>query len=283
MLPTAGWLPDPLGDDCLRWWDGSAWTDHVIPLEAPEVPPKHTDLDEHREELHRSAAYAGRWAAAATAPLNDASGRQQGLPSTTTKGILLFVLCPAVVPLALVAVSQFSGLGGPTTTTASATATASLVLAVLGTLLSARMDRRELRQLRFRVAPSALWSLLPLGYPVVRTVRLRRAGAPAGAAVIGALLVALTAGGSTALMMAGSGSSPNGSVVRQLVTSSLQERITEQLALLGQVYDNVRCPSAPTSLSYGTSFQCTATDATGAPTTLNIVVDDKLQLSITAN
>ena len=27
--PAAGWHPDPSGRWQLRWWDGSAWTDHV--------------------------------------------------------------------------------------------------------------------------------------------------------------------------------------------------------------------------------------------------------------
>jgi hypothetical protein len=25
----AGWLPDPLGTHQVRYWDGSAWTEHV--------------------------------------------------------------------------------------------------------------------------------------------------------------------------------------------------------------------------------------------------------------
>ncbi len=27
--PPKGWYPDPAGDARLRWWNGSAWTDHV--------------------------------------------------------------------------------------------------------------------------------------------------------------------------------------------------------------------------------------------------------------
>ncbi|MER3393942.1 MAG: DUF2510 domain-containing protein [Microcella pacifica] len=41
----AGWYPDPLGLPQLRWWDNTAWTEHVsdarqpmVPTEAPTAP-----------------------------------------------------------------------------------------------------------------------------------------------------------------------------------------------------------------------------------------------------
>lgn len=36
MTPVQGWYPDPENAGQLRWWDGSAWTDHV--RENPEQP-----------------------------------------------------------------------------------------------------------------------------------------------------------------------------------------------------------------------------------------------------
>ena len=33
--PPAGWYPDPGGAATQRWWDGSAWTDHVQALAPP--------------------------------------------------------------------------------------------------------------------------------------------------------------------------------------------------------------------------------------------------------
>ncbi|NNE74055.1 MAG: DUF2510 domain-containing protein [Acidimicrobiales bacterium] len=35
--PDAGWYPDPLQPGRLRWWDGSAWTEHFAPG-VPEIP-----------------------------------------------------------------------------------------------------------------------------------------------------------------------------------------------------------------------------------------------------
>jgi hypothetical protein len=33
--PPAGWYPDPGGAATQRWWDGSAWSDHVQALAPP--------------------------------------------------------------------------------------------------------------------------------------------------------------------------------------------------------------------------------------------------------
>ena len=33
------WYPDPAGGGGMRYWDGTAWTDHVVPPAAPYYPP----------------------------------------------------------------------------------------------------------------------------------------------------------------------------------------------------------------------------------------------------
>lgn len=37
MSIPAAWYPDPDNSSLLRWWDGSAWTEHRHPLPASEV------------------------------------------------------------------------------------------------------------------------------------------------------------------------------------------------------------------------------------------------------
>ena len=37
-LAPSGWYPDPAGSRKLRWWNGTAWTDHVE-NPRPEVQP----------------------------------------------------------------------------------------------------------------------------------------------------------------------------------------------------------------------------------------------------
>lgn len=35
LTPPPGWFPDPAGSGRLRWWSGTAWTDHVHPPFGP--------------------------------------------------------------------------------------------------------------------------------------------------------------------------------------------------------------------------------------------------------
>lgn len=37
--PPAGWYPDPSGEAAARWWDGTAWTEHVTGGVAPATAP----------------------------------------------------------------------------------------------------------------------------------------------------------------------------------------------------------------------------------------------------
>ncbi len=38
QVPQAGWFPDPLDPNQLRYWDGSAWTEHVSPAQQVQQP-----------------------------------------------------------------------------------------------------------------------------------------------------------------------------------------------------------------------------------------------------
>ncbi|HRK48068.1 MAG TPA: DUF2510 domain-containing protein, partial [Nocardioides sp.] len=48
MTSQPGWHPDPVplqpGQPAqLRYWDGSRWTEHVAPAQAPSAPPATTE------------------------------------------------------------------------------------------------------------------------------------------------------------------------------------------------------------------------------------------------
>lgn len=38
-VPSPGWYPDPRSSDRLRWWDGSAWTEHLTDAPRRETEP----------------------------------------------------------------------------------------------------------------------------------------------------------------------------------------------------------------------------------------------------
>ncbi len=69
--PPAGWYQDPHGARAWRYWDGTAWTDHVsewpVAAAVPQLSP-----EERVAEERRWARYA-RWAFVAFAPVQIAA------------------------------------------------------------------------------------------------------------------------------------------------------------------------------------------------------------------
>ncbi|MGH3345538.1 MAG: DUF2510 domain-containing protein [Nocardioides sp.] len=43
--PPAGWYPHPWMADTNRYWDGTAWTDHIAPVAVAPPPPRDTSFD----------------------------------------------------------------------------------------------------------------------------------------------------------------------------------------------------------------------------------------------
>ena len=66
MTTLAQWYPDPSGAPGLRYWDGTAWTDHYAPNPEPETP-KPSRLQRFQSWATESAernkfdAHAGPW------------------------------------------------------------------------------------------------------------------------------------------------------------------------------------------------------------------------------
>lgn len=44
-MPAPGWYPDAAGSGRLRWWDGTAWTEHLAPARA--VPPARPQISDN--------------------------------------------------------------------------------------------------------------------------------------------------------------------------------------------------------------------------------------------
>lgn len=55
---TAGWYADPSDAGLLRWWDGTAWTEHLSPRPMPSAPRSTPSAAELRSRL-RGAHAAG--------------------------------------------------------------------------------------------------------------------------------------------------------------------------------------------------------------------------------
>jgi hypothetical protein len=84
MDKAPGWRPDPERVDRERYWDGSAWTEHVRDGESLDA----VRLPEHGHELHRAMAAATDDLDAVEARLltmfERSGGTRQAGPSRTT-------------------------------------------------------------------------------------------------------------------------------------------------------------------------------------------------------
>ena len=60
---SAGWHLDPAGSGQLRWWDGTAWTDHLAPpppTPHEQIEPAKKKADRERDRAERKARRAER-------------------------------------------------------------------------------------------------------------------------------------------------------------------------------------------------------------------------------
>lgn len=46
-VPAAGWYPDPSDPARLRWWDGTAWTEHIHVIQQPVVQSAAEPAQQH--------------------------------------------------------------------------------------------------------------------------------------------------------------------------------------------------------------------------------------------
>lgn len=63
--PAAGWYPDPSGRHRERWWDGTGWTEHDRPLEAPTsatpAAPLYTQSGYGHREIPSTTSVSTPW------------------------------------------------------------------------------------------------------------------------------------------------------------------------------------------------------------------------------
>jgi hypothetical protein len=253
---AAGWYTDPADGARVRWWNGVAWTEHtnarpdlqtasVVEAVETSAPTAATaSADAHpRTRREAIAAEGGR-----AAP---------DVRRSTTGVVWLIALLPVIAfVLALGAFYVYFYV------VSSLLVVLVAVVPYLLGLLWALSDSRQLAARGFR-RTSPLWALLtPLGYLIVR--RLRVPGSrPLVLFVVTAVLTVLVPLGFWATGAA------------RVVTTAVQV----QHAAVSQLVDtgklgSVSCPPVIESLTPGTLFTCTATTKDGTPTQVWVSIDD---------
>jgi hypothetical protein len=257
----AGWYEDPADVGRVRWWNGVAWTEHTNAkpgLDSAEVvaaltgaipvvatPKAIAAITSSSEPLTRRQAIEAEGGRSATEPTRSQTG-------------IVWLL--ALLPVIALVLALAAGYVYYYVVTSPLVALVALVPYLLG-VLWALSDSRQLAARGFR-APSPWWALLtPLGYLIVRRMRVPGTGAIILFAITAALAFLLPAG----LLLSGAARS---------VTLALQIQHDASSEFVGSGFlKSVSCPPVVESTTPGTVFTCQATAADGTPTQVWVSID----------
>lgn len=293
-MTPAGWYNDPAGSGHLRWWDGTAWSAHLAPQPTPAPAPVPTPVAPAPPVVLAPVAYEptvmtadnenyvpfqGSWnyrpqpGFGGNAPDDLARPMQWNTAGAWLLAfsylfaivVAIFYLVVASPALALQSRQQrvdsitFASLWIPT---------ALWILQVLFVL----MDRRKLRSFGYLRTATVWWILLlpPLLYLIMRGVavsrEVRHGFAPLITYLVSWAVVVLLGITSAILIPAFLAQRAGGSLASSQFASSLETGLNEK----GGHYTVTCPPSLPTNV--GSTFTCTAIDATGSAHSLDISI-----------
>jgi hypothetical protein len=176
--PAAGWYRDPAGEHAMRWWDGSAWTQHVDDP-APAPPPPAVPVASAYQPF--GALDAELAASAIAKPASNV---------IWTPAVSWIAFSP--IWITLVDFLALSSLYGMVPGMRQWSGVASLIWIVPLCILAMR-DRSALLRAGHPRAASAVWMLLsPIAYLIARRIRVKQAtGGGAGPGNVFAALLLL--------------------------------------------------------------------------------------------
>jgi hypothetical protein len=254
----AGWYSDPTDAEQLRWWNGSAWTQHVQPRPAPVEPaPVQTVVPAASSEpvaVEPATAVAVPLAEEpATAVSMDAAVAPTRSNTVSSWFVALSPFYYAIAfIIALPALASISGV-----IVLGSIAAAIIVVPFVIALIFAIVDFGALKKLGHPRPASPGWMFLtPLVYLIVRTVRVRRATGKGSAPLW--VWIAAWAISSAIIGIATVQIIP--AVMNFQNSSSLARGIEDGMNSQGGKFQVTCPPNAP--LTIGSKFTCTALDGT---------------------
>lgn len=297
----AGWYADPSGLPQLRWWDSTAWSEHVhhpefagesaaVAAAAPAAASTSsvavlertavsedaesngflTYVSEHcavewdpsMETMQTGPARVGAFMSAA--PIYVAE-EEPGRARAYTSAVWFLAAMP-LIQIALT-VGIFALLGNVDN---FRLALGVVVVPYLWSVALAYTDRKTLINSGHFSTAHWAWALIsPLLYLAIRTVRVHRLARRGSAPLWTWLLLTgaqVAAAAVTATAIAG--------ILTSLFSVEVANTVEDSVALQG-VTLNVECP-ADAPLTVGSEFQCAATHDTGQDYFVNVHVDDVL-------
>lgn len=293
-VPLPGWYADPTAPEGLRWWDGSAWTEHMrsrpnqigdAAIHATVEPSVSQPITTPGLDLaatmgaNSPAPDLVQWsrdpmilrarAAAASRPQYVAPGS----PHTVSSWVLAAL--PAIIPIVLlIALFVLRAAGADAGLRAVPFPVWFAGIAVTATVLAVA-DSRVLRSRGYLTASPAWASLFsPLLYLVFRARKLRRAGVRSSAlGVVGVLTFVI---GSAFTFWVAGFASP--AVSSAKVVTSVQ---SDMEAKSGSSWE-LDCPRVPPAVGVGQTISCTATATDGSVMLLDARVTRSGEIRYTA-
>ncbi|MES2170943.1 MAG: DUF2510 domain-containing protein [Actinomycetota bacterium] len=243
-LPIRGWYSDPAGSGSLRWWDGFAWTDHLLdPGDPPAAQqPVHVAQPAY-VPMQSSMQYGTRREPTV----------ERTPTATATTAIWILALYPFFYYAAVWAIIA--------ATNAIAPVPLGILILVAFVLVwaMALWDHSALEARGIR-ASSVLWMLLsPIGYLIARRMRLKKLGIKADAPG-NVFVISLLAGVGLAFVVAPP------IVEHAADTASITAFQTQISAALDQQTGTtwtVACPQDAPVETVNAVFTCHATDPAG--------------------
>jgi hypothetical protein len=290
--PTpAGWYHDPAGSGHLRWWDGSAWTAHLVPQPEP-VPTPIVQAPVVQAPVVQASAlppvqgstfdsepvyvpFQGAWNSTSQGSSYGNASLDFARPAQWNT-IWVWLLAFSTLLTVVVVTIFFLVAGGATLTPSEVFGYLALSAALyVINILFAAADRKKLIGWGYLSTASIWWTLLsPLFYLIFRAIAVRREVGRGIAPLIAYLVVTF---GASIILSIGSavfipaflalhGGATNRTNAAQF-TAGLRNGLDEH----GGNY-TVSCPSIIPS-AIGATFSCTATDAATQTThVLNIQI-----------
>ncbi|WP_374009926.1 DUF2510 domain-containing protein [Leifsonia sp. LS-T14] len=274
-LPVAGWYEDPAGGGGVRWWDGSTWTQHARPREVEAAPEAAPDSAGSPQGRHRSPV------AAPPAPVAPQPAQQLVLQPTHQPAqqpaqqpafqpiaplpIHQPAYPPAYSPVAPLGKAPYGGgLYNPSWDAYHGRNSAAAWSLALGILSAALLLLSEV----LGYAPG-LPGIGAVIWGIVGISRSRRIGVGRTRSIWGLSLgvVSLIAALIIHFVLMAAILGPH------YDRAALENSIVRTFASQAQRTVTAVCPESP-PLTVGSTFQCTATESTGATHPVIVTVED---------
>jgi hypothetical protein len=277
----AGWYSDPTDASQLRWWNGSAWSQHVQQRPAPisptpveAAPVVSAQVEAAQVEPAQAAVEPVRFTPVTETPLvrtqlveTAASVDDEAVPTRSNTVSSWFVaLSPFYYAIAfIIALPALASIAG--VAVLGAIAAAVLVIPFAIALIFAISDFSALKKRGIPRPAAPGWMFLtPLVYLIVRTVRVRRATGKGSAP----LWVWIAAWAVSSAIIGISTVQIIPAVTNFQNSSSLARGIEDGMNSQGGKFQVTCPPTAP--LTVGSTFTCSAFDA-ATQTRHSLVID----------